>query len=229
MNAPIRIVVVDDHTLFRKSLCSLLDQDERASVVGEAASLEELEALLPSVVGDVQVVLMDYHLGENHPDGVEATLWLHERHPQLPVLMLTMHDEREVLVQVARAGASGYILKDSEVEELVRAIELTAEGKGYLSPQMMGKAMAEIARASLEPSGEDEASRPGTYGLTPREMDVLRRLVRGMTYSEIAHELLVSVSQVKQLAASILTKLGARDKAHAAAMAVAKRLVPPPD
>jgi len=226
---PINVLVVDDHTLFRKSLCSLLEQDPRVHVLGEVASYEDMRQLLPQVADELQVILMDYHLGDDEPNGVSATRWVLERYPGIPVLMLTMQDEREVLIRVARAGAKGYVLKDAEVEDLVTAIRLASEGKGYLSPQMMGRAMLEIARVPLEGPDEQPVVTPETYSLTPREMDVLRRVVQGMTYSEIAGELLVSVSQVKQLAGSILTKLGAKDKAHAAAMAVARRLVPPPD
>jgi len=226
---PINILVVDDHNLFRKSLRSLLNQEDKVKVVGEAESFAALKQMMPAVETEVQVVLMDYHLGDDAPDGVAATKWLLQRYPQLPVLMLTMYDEREVLVRVAKAGAVGYVLKDAEVEDLVGAIELAAEGQGYLSPQMMGKAMAEIAKAPIEMAEEEPTVTPETYGLTPREMDVLRHLVQGLTYSEIAQQLTVSVSQVKQLAGSILTKLGARDKAHAAAMAVARKLVPPPE
>ena len=89
--------------------------------------------------------------------------------------------------------------------------------------------MQEMAKAPLDGSSRSSAVTPETYGLTPREMEVLQRLVSGMTYSEVADQLTVSVSQIKQLAGSIFTKLGARDKAHAAAMAVARKLVAPPD
>lgn len=226
---PIRIVVVDDHTLFRRSLRSLLAQEEQVEVVGEAESLDTLQALLSNMPDGVSVVLMDYNLGEDVPDGVAATRWLNEHHPSLPVLMLTMYDEREVLARAARAGVTGYVLKDAEVEELVTAIRLAAEGKAYLSPQMTEKAMHEISRAPEERPVDPRSALPETYGLTRREMDVLQRIVTGKTYSEIARELFVSTSQIKQLAGSSFTKLGANDKAHAAALAVARGLVPPPE
>ncbi len=225
----IRIIVVDDHTLFRKSLRSLLGQEEVVEVIGEADSLAGLQELMPTLGDKVDVVLMDYHLGDDAPDGVVAARWLQERYPAAPVLMLTMHDEREVLARAAQAGVVGYVLKDAEVEDLVGAIRLAAEGKVYLSPQMAEKAMQELSKVPLGAAADKPAVTPETYGLTPREMDVLRRVVIGLTYSEIAKDLYVSVSQIKQLAGSIFIKLGARDKAHAAAMAVARRLVPPPE
>lgn len=225
---PIRVVVVDDHTLFRKSLRSLLAQEEQVDVVGEAESLDALQSLLSEPSDGVNVVLMDYHLGDDVPDGVAAARWVSEHHPSLPVLMLTMYDEREVLARAARAGVKGYVLKDSEVEELVTAIRLASQGKVYLSPQMAEKALQELARMSESRPPDPQTALPETYGLTRREMDVLQRIVLGMTYSEIARELFVSVSQIKQLAGSSFTKLGANDKAHAAALAVARGLVPPP-
>lgn len=229
MMEAIRVVVVDDHTLFRQSLRSLLGQEELVEVIGEAEGLASLQELLPDLASEAQVVLMDYHLGDDAPDGVAAAKWVGEHYPSLPVLMLTMYDEREVLARAAEAGAVGYVLKDSEVADLVSAIKLASEGKAYLSPQMAEKAMQEMSKASVRGEGERPPVTPETYGLTPREMDVLERIVSGLTYSEVAKQLYVSVSQIKQLAGSIFTKLGARDKAHAAALAVARKLVPPPE
>jgi len=229
VNQATKVLVVDDHTLFRKSLCSLLDREELVDIVGESDGLEALRQVMPTVADQVDVVLMDYHLGDGEPDGAEATEWLRDQFPGVPVIMLTMYDDREVLVRAAKSGAVGYVLKDSEVEDLVAAIKVAAQGKGYISPQMAEKAMAEMAKASLSQEAPTGYASPDSYGLTPREMEVLQRLVNGMTYGEVAKELAVSVSQIKQLAGSIFAKLGARDKAHAAAMAVARRLVPPPD
>ena len=222
----LRVFLVDDHALIRASLRKLLESEDGIEVVGEAADLEGLAEIMRDLQPDV--VLMDISLGDGQPDGFEGARIVREASPDTAVLMVTIHADEAMLEEAARAGACGYVLKASTPEELMRAITAAAEGAGWISPPMAGKVMERIAggRTSSAQRNEDKIAE---YGLTPREVDVLERIVKGMTYEEIAKELFVSKSQIKQLAGSLCRKLGARDKAHAAAIAVAAGLVAPPE
>ncbi len=222
---PLRVFLVDDHALIRASLRKLLESEENIEVVGEASGLDGLAETIRELQPDV--VLMDISLGDGQPDGFEGTRIVKQVSPETAVLMVTIHADEAMLEEAARAGASGYVLKASTPEELLAAISAAAEGAGYISPPMVGKIMNRIA-GRQGPAVRRNADKIAEYGLTPREVDVLERIVQGMTYEEIAKELFVSKSQIKQLAGSLCRKLGARDKAHAAAIAVAAGLVAPP-
>ena len=222
----IRVFLVDDHGLIRASLRKLLESEGGMDVVGEAAGAVGVAEAVRRAEPDV--VLMDISLGEGEPDGFEATKAIKEASPDTPVLMLTMHADEAMFEEAARAGACGYVLKAATPDELVRAIRAAAEGAGWISPQMAGKVMARVGGRDTVRRGVVEQEKIAQYGLTPRELEVLERIVTGMTYEEIARELFVSKSQIKQLAGSLCRKLGARDKAHAAAIAVAERIVAPP-
>ncbi|MBC7289448.1 MAG: response regulator transcription factor [Armatimonadetes bacterium] len=222
----LRVFLVDDHELVRVSLRKLLESEDGIEVVGEAGSLAGLAEAVRKAAPDV--VLMDISL-RGEADGFEGARMVKEACPDAAVLMLTMHADEAMLEEAAKVGASGYVLKAASPDELIAAILAVANGAGWISPQMASKLMDRIAgrQGRLGP-GRDEAA-VARYGLTPRELEVLERIVKGMTYEEMAKELFVSRSQVKQLAGSLCRKLGARDKAHAAAIAVAQRLVPPPE
>ena len=218
-----RVVLVDDHTLFRKSLRSLLEQNEAVEVVGEADGAATALEALAEVTPDV--VLMDISLGEGEPDGVEATRRIRELYPHLPVLMLTMYDSFEVVTETARAGAAGYVLKDAQPDDLVKAITAVARGDGWLSPSVARKAMEELAHAPAMAQPSAPPRDPvAEYQLTPREREIIQLLVDGCTYQEMATELEIGASAVKQFVATIYEKLGARSKSHAAAIAIAEGL-----
>ena len=224
---PIRVFLVDDHALFRASLRALLRGEKGMEMVGEAANMEDaVEGIKRS---QPDVVLMDISLGKSPIDGLDGTRMVRSVSPDVPVLVLTMHEDDELLLQAAHAGACGYLLKDSSREELVDAIRATAGGGGWISPLMARRAMRLISGtpASVpDPTVTEKAAR--RFGLSERELEVLRLMARGHTYQEIAEALYASVSHVKQVASSLCDKLGARDKAHATAIAVAEGLVPPP-
>lgn len=217
-----RVVLVDDHTLFRKSLRSLLEQNEALEVVGEADGAATALQVLAEVTPDV--VLMDINLGEGEPDGIEATRRVRELYPHLPVLMLTMYDSFEVVTETARAGAAGYVLKDAQPDDLMKAIAAVARGDGWLSPSMAHKAMEELAHAPAPQPSIPTRDAVAEYHLTPREREIIQLLVDGCTYQEMAAALGVGASCVKQLVATVYEKLGARSKSHAAAIAVAEGL-----
>lgn len=221
---PVKIVLVDDHILFRTSLKSLLEVRGVAETVGEAASPDDVLDIVTQTRPDA--VLMDYWLGSHKDNGVTLTRLLRQSFPEIPVIMLTMYEDREVVVAAAKAGIAAFVLKDSSSDELVAAIKTVVNGDAWLSPRIAKQVLAEVMTYSVV---EDEgAAAAKHHGLTEREVRVLELVVNGFTYVDMARALLVSVSQIKQHMGSILHKLRANDKAHAAAIAIAQKIVPPP-
>jgi two-component system response regulator NreC len=171
---------------------------------------------------------MDISLGAEKLDGIKGVKIAREACPEVAVLILSMHDDYELLVEAARAGASGYLVKACTSEELVAAIRAVASGGGWLSPMMARKAMDLLAGAASVHAGQEKRDvASGRLGLTEREQEILGMIARGYKYQEIGEALFISTSQVKQIARRICEKIGARDKAHAAAIAVADGLVAP--
>lgn len=223
----IRVFVVDDHELLRASLKALLSEEETIEVVGEAGEVAGLAEKLNEAVPDV--ILMDISLGPGKPDGLEGSRIARQTCPDAVVVVLTMHEDERMLEEAARAGASGYVLKAGGPQELVNAIKVAATGGGWLSPLVARRTMERIAGGGLGANADAMAEAIKRFDLTDREVEVLRLTVQGATYEEIARQLFVSTSQVKQVASGAARKLGARDKAHAAAIAVSEGIVPPPD
>ncbi len=223
----IRVFIVDDHELLRSSLQALLSGEETLEVVGEAGEVEGLAGKLQTAAPDV--VLMDISLGQGKPDGLEGSRVARQTCPDAVVVVLTMHEDERMLEEAARAGASGYVLKASRPQELIDAIKVAATGGGWLSPLVARHTMERIADGGLGPNAETMAEAIEHFDLTDREVEVLTFTVQGATYEEISRQLSVSTSQVKQVASGAARKLGARDKAHAAAIAVSEGIVPPLD
>jgi len=221
---PIRVVLVDDHTLFRAGLKSVLESTGGAEVVGECGKPGEV---LPTV-GEThpEIVLVDYNLGAGEKDGISVVQSLRQKFPHIPVIMLTMYEDRDLVVAAAKAGVAGYVLKDGDITELLNALQAVKDGLCWLTPRIAKIALEEMRTYS--PATDEAGAARKRYGLTDRELAVLELIVNGTTYTEMAHALLVSTSQIKQLMTSVFQKLDANDKAHAAAIAVAQKLVPPP-
>jgi DNA-binding NarL/FixJ family response regulator len=212
----VRVLVVDDHDLFRKGLCRLIGQEDGLTVVAEARSggdaVRRAAELLPDVV------VMDVNMPGI--SGVEATRRLLAVSPHSTVLMLTAtHDEKEVLDAVL-AGASGYLLKNTKLSEIVRGVRAAAAGQSLIAPSVAGNLLARLRRHA---SQEKPDRRPPA--LTPRELDVLRLLVAGCETIEIGRRLHVSPSTVKHHVSSTLDKLGVENRIQAAVMAVREGLV----
>jgi two-component system response regulator NreC len=198
VSAHIRILVVDDHAVLRSGLRLLLEREEDMTCVGEApdaeAALRAVDRLRPTLV------VMDLEMpGMGGLAGVARML---ERHPEVSVVVLSMHDEPEEVRQAFEAGAAGYVLKTAADEELVRAIRAVDRGEPYLHPSL-GAALARPPRSG----------RP-IDDLSPREREVLRLLALGHTNQEIAAELVVSVRTVESHRAHVLTKLRASTRAE---------------
>lgn len=206
----IRILIVDDHTVVRQGLKMFLDLDPDLEVVGEANNGAEALALAREL--HPNVVLMDMLMPVM--DGVAATGAIRQELPETEVLALTSVLEDNSVVGAVRAGAIGYLLKDTQAEELIRAIKGAAAGQAQLSLQAASRLMREV-RAPENPEA-----------LTERETEVLRLLAQGQSNKEIARNLHVNESTVKSHVSSILAKLGVQGRTQAALHAVRIGLVP---
>ena len=214
MTPAIRLLLVDDHSLFRQGLLRVLGDYNALHVVGQAANGEEALPLIDALQPDV--VLMDVNMPVlAGPDTVRA---LRRRHPSLPVLMLTVSERDEDLFDAIRAGADGYLLKNVGAAELVDAVQRVHAGEAMLAPPMAARLLAEFRTLSREtPAGAEPHS---VEELTGRERDVLRQVAQGLSNREIAAVLHLSENTVKTHLANVLGKLHLRSRAHAAAYAV---------
>jgi len=201
MTPPIRILIVDDQSLFRAGLHTLLD-------VGEAENGEE--ALRLAVQFQPAVVLMDLRMPVM--DGAAATRRLHELLPGCHVLVLTTFDDDEDVFEGLRAGAVGYLLKDASSDKLFEAIRSAARGEYFLQPSITSKVMAEFTRLSREARRQPEGL---LEPLSEREMDILRLLAQGLSNRVIAGQLVIAEGTVKNHVTSILAKMDARDRLQA--------------
>jgi DNA-binding NarL/FixJ family response regulator len=217
----IRTLLVDDQALVRDGFRLILDHDDEIEVVGEAGDGTEAVRLSRELTPDV--VLMDIHMPTL--DGVEATTLL-MREPEPPrVLVLTMFDGDELVYDALRAGASGFLLKDIRRDELTRAIRTVAGGEALLAPQLTRRLIESYV--SSPPPGTTVP--PGLAELTPRELDVLRLVARGLTNAEISSELYLGETTVKSHVGHIFAKLSIRDRVQAVVAAYECGLVRPGD
>jgi len=206
MPSDISLLIVDDQALFREGLRTLLAIQPGLKVVGEAGNGEEALRLAASLKPDV--VLMDLQMPVM--DGAAATRRLRELQPETKVIVLTTFDDDESVFEGLRAGAVGYLLKDTPSANLVEAIRLAAGGKSFLEPSIAAKVVSEFARLSPRPA--EALVEP----LSDRELDVLRRVARGASNREIAAELVIAEGTVKNHLTNILAKLGVTDRTEAA-------------
>ena len=227
---PVTLLVVDDHTLFRRGLIALLGQDAGLQVVGEAGDAAEALRLAPQL--QPQVILMDNHLPGVM--GVDAIRGLREVAPASRVLMLTVSEDAQDLAAALRNGAQGYLLKTIDGDLLAEAIRRAARGEPVVSPELMGKLVAAFqsqgvaeAAALMATPTTASATAPaplpepggGAAPLSPREEDVLREIARGASNKEIARTLDIAETTVKIHVQHILRKLGLSSRVQAAVYA----------
>ncbi len=213
----IRVLLVDDQVLFREGLHTLLSVQPEIDVVGEASNGEEALAL--AVRLQPNVVLMDVQMPVL--DGVATTRQLKRRLPNCHVIMLTTFDDDEYVFEGLRAGALGYVLKDTSSENLLNAIRAAARGKSFLQPSVAAKVVSEFARLSDSAPASPTTDEP----LTARERDILRLMVNGLSNREIAEELVITEGTVKNHVTNILSKLGVQSRTQAALKAKQSRLI----
>lgn len=208
---PLRVMVVDDHDLFRSGLRRLLEEQEGLEIVGEANRGDEAVRLAEQLRPDV--VVMDVNMPGM--SGVEATRLLLLRSPGSSVLMLTVANEDAAVLDAVLAGASGYLLKDATLPDIVRGIRAAAAGHSLIAPSVAGNLLAQLRRR-----GPPDAAPAAASELSARELDVLRLVVAGCENGEIATRLHLSPSTIKHHVSSTLEKLGVENRIQAAVMAV---------
>ena len=209
---PIRILLADDQALFREGLHTLLSVQPDFEVVGEAGNGEEAVRLAATLRPDV--VLMDLQMPVL--DGVAATRQLRTTYPACRVIVLTTFDDDEYVFEGLRAGAMGYLLKDTPSAKLAEAIRAAARGESFLEPSVAAKVVAEFTRLSSPSRPAAPPAQPLAEPLSDRELEVLRRVAQGESNKEIAAALYLAEGTVKNHLTNILGKLGVTDRTQAA-------------
>jgi DNA-binding NarL/FixJ family response regulator len=206
---PIRVLLVDDQVLMRRGLRKLLEVEDGIEVVGEAADGVEALRLIPETMPEV--ALVDARMPKM--DGVELIRHLSQEHPRVAAIILTTFDDDEYIFGGLRAGARGYLLKDTPPEELVSAIEKASRDETVLGGQIAARVVSELRRRT---DLAERTSRPGDEILSGREVEVARLVGAGATNREIAHCLYITEGTAKNHISKILRKLGLRDRTQLA-------------
>lgn len=209
----VRVLVVDDHAIVRKGIRALLVTEQSIQVVGEAANGSEAVVLAQSLRPDV--ILMDIVMPEM--DGLEAIRRITEQQPEIRILVLTSFAGVDMVLPAIKAGALGYLLKDSGPQELVQAIQQVHRGNSSLHPA--------IARKLLQEISEPSSSGPDVGSLTEREVTVLKLVAQGFSNRDIANELTVSEATVRTHVSHILAKLDLSSRTQAALYALRRGIV----
>lgn len=215
MDKPLRVLLVDDHRMFREGVRARLQQEPDISVVGEAATAEEALALVDET--RPTIVILDIRLPTI--SGIEAAKLLRKKWPDLKILMLSGYDFDQYIRAAARVGIEGYLLKDSAQDTLVQALREIATGGAVLPPHIASKVMRDYRLIpSVSRSKEVEE-------LTVRELDVLELIAQGLRNTEIAQRLSISVRTVEAHISSIMSKLGVDSRTEAVRLALEKKLI----
>jgi DNA-binding NarL/FixJ family response regulator len=216
---PIRVMIVDDHALFRRGLEMVLEDEDGVEVVGQCGdgqeAVEQVGDLLPDVV------LMDIRMPRR--GGIEACTAIKDQVPSAKIVMLTISDEEEDLFEAIKAGATGYLLKDVSIDEVADVVRAVHDGQSFISPSMASKLITEFA--ALAKRGEERQQQVPAPKLTEREMEVLRLVARGLGNREIAKELFISENTVKNHIRNILEKLQLHSRMEAVVYAVREKLL----
>jgi DNA-binding NarL/FixJ family response regulator len=213
---PVRVLVVDDQELFRRGLIMLLSGDTDIEVVGEAS--DGITATELAVKTAPDVILLDVRMPRR--TGVEACRGIKEAVPSAKIIMLTVSDEEADLYESVKNGASGYLLKDSSIEEVAQAIRVVNEGQSLISPSMAVKLIDEFKQMSKPEREQGPALR-----LTDRELEVLRLVAKGLNNREVAKELFISENTVKNHVRNILEKLQLHSRMEAVMYAMREKLL----
>jgi DNA-binding NarL/FixJ family response regulator len=215
--AKIRLMIVDDHEMVRMGIRSAFELEPDITIVGEASSGSEAVAKV-GVLGP-QVILMDVRM--SHGDGIEACRDIKSSHPAIAIIMITSYTDEEAIVNSILAGASGYLIKNTRRDDLLKAVRLVASGQSLLDPNAAQQAITRInamAHGTAHIPGEE---------LTEREREVLAQVARGYTNKQIAEALDITEKTARNHVSNILGKLGLARRSEAAAFAVEHKMVPP--
>ena len=213
-----RVLVVDDHALFRRGLQMVLETEPDLQIVGEAGDGAEAVALTQELLPDI--VLMDVRMPRR--SGIEACRVIKETVPSTRIVMLTISDEEADLYEAIKAGASGYLLKEIAVDEVAASIRLVMGGQSLISPSMASKLLTEFATMIKRTDDSHQVPAPR---LTDREMEVLRLVATGLNNRDIAKRLYISENTVKNHVRNILEKLQLHSRMEAVVYAVREKLL----
>ena len=214
VNKKIRILICDDHTLFVEGIKALLRNETSLEIIGEARDGRQAVELVKQLKPDL--LLMDISM----PDmtGFDATQRVHEFNPSLKVLILTMHDDEELVARCLEAGAVGYIMKDAPASQLLYAIEAVQKGDTYLSPVVLKTVVGGYVKNSNRPQTSYDR-------LSVREREILKLLAEGLSVKEIAVRLNVSVKTVDVHKYNLMKKIGVHDRSELIKYAIQKKLI----
>jgi DNA-binding NarL/FixJ family response regulator len=213
MPAPIRLLLADDHPVVRDGLTAILGTQPDFEVVGQAAG--GAEAVRQAAALRPDVILLDLEMPGM--DGVEALQRIRENDPDARAIVFTAFDTDERILSAVRAGAQGYLLKGAPREDIFHAVRVVHAGGSLLQPVVASKLLRQVSRPDAPPA----------EALTPRELEVLQRMGRGLQNKEIAAELVISERTVKFHVSSIMSKLGAGNRTEAVSLAVQQGLIAP--
>lgn len=208
-----KIALVDDHTLFRTGLAGLLSQHDGFEVVADVGSGEEFLAMLPSL--DVDVVFMDISMPGI--DGAETTRRALAERPELRIVTLSMYGDEHYYTRMMESGASGFLLKDSDIEEVYNAVEVTMAGDSYFSSALLGTLTRNMSMLAVDEPDDD--------ALSNREVEILVEVCRGLSNQEIADKLFISKRTVDKHRANIMEKTGCKNTANLVVYAIKNHLV----
>ena len=212
----IKVLIADDHKMFRQGLRMLFEMEPDIKIVGEARDGLEAEQMTDSTEPDV--ILMDINMPGI--DGVEATRRILKTHPEANIIILTMFREDEHVFQAIKAGAHGYVLKDADSSEVTRAIRAVAAGESVLDTAMTGKVFQQFKVMS------EITEKTNAEGLTERELEILALIANGSSNREIGDKLFLSEKTIKNYITSIFQKLQTNDRTQAAVYAIQRGLIP---
>lgn len=211
---PITVLLADDHDVVRKGMKMLLEDEESVLVIGEASdgldAIEKVKALSPNVV------ILDLTMPKM--TGIEAAKIISEEYPEVQILIFSMHNNREYIINSVENGASGYLLKDTGKEELMRAISVVAEGRKYFPPEISEVIIDELL--SKTSGNQPDTSRPIFQKITPKEKQILEHIVQGYNSREIADKLFLSIRTVDNHRANMMKKTKAKNTADLVKMAI---------
>ena len=211
MNMPITVLIADDHVFYREGVRALLSNSPEITVIGEASNGEEVVARAAEL--GPAVILMDLKMpGMN---GIEATRRIREASPKVGVLVITMFDDDDSVFAAMRAGARGYLLKDADKDELVRAIVAVERGEAIFSPAIAQRMIQYFTGSAAGHSFSKKGQTDEFAELTERELEILELIAQGQNNSTIAIKLSLSIKTVQNYVSSILTKLQVADRAQA--------------
>jgi DNA-binding NarL/FixJ family response regulator len=217
VDGAIRVVLVDDHALFRRGLELVLAEEPDITIVGQAGDGDDAIRVIRDVTPDV--VLMDVRMPRM--SGIEAAKVIRDTVPGTKIIMLTVSDDEADLFAAIRAGANGYLLKEVSIDEVAGAVRAVTRGQSLISPSMASKLLVEFNALSQR---ADERSRSNAPKLTDRELQVLKLVAKGMSNRDIANELFIAENTVKNHVRNMLEKLGLHSRMEAVIYAMREQL-----